>query len=124
MAARRASTCLARASSSAKAGSAARPHSAATAARSTILLFTLFESLEAITPPSFACRGARKEIEEDNGLGMAAMQRGSRIVDWRMRARRKGVDDAHAGIDQGIGQVDDAQGRLAARHEHHGVADV
>ena len=46
------------------------------------------------------------------------------IGDRGVSVLRERIDDAHLGIDQRVGGVDDAQRHLAARNEHHGAADI
>src|SRR6202035_367386 len=60
-------------------------------------------------------RGRAQEAEVAFGLRLRRGGRRERIDDRRMRVRREAADDLHARLDLGVGLVDDAERRLAAR---------
>src|SRR5665213_3671322 len=47
-----------------------------------------------------------------------------RVDDRRMAVGREGADDLDLGLDRGVGLVDDAVGRLAARHQQQAGAHI
>src|SRR5262249_106797 len=71
--------------------------------------------------PRFA---AAEELDEGAALRVRAFQDRHRVNDRRMTVRRKHASDHHAGLCSRVSLVDDAQGRLAARHKSERCAYI
>ena len=68
--------------------------------------------------------GPRRKARYSAASGFAVIGRRHRIGDRLVRIGREGADDLHARIDLGIGLVDDAERRFAARHQRQRRAHV
>ena len=65
-----------------------------------------------------------KEAEIVGGFRLCGRRRRDRVGDGGMGIRREGADDFDAGLDLGVGGIDDAEHGFAARHQRQRGAHV